>query len=120
MIRVTIKGIARRPLRVALSALAIVLGVGMVSGTYAFTDRIQHAIDTLFDGAYTGADAVITGRTVVESSQSTGPTVPAGVLRSVASRPEVAAAAGGIVDTARLVDRAGRPISTQDQAIGLS
>ena len=120
MIRVTLKGLAGRRLRAALTALAIVLGVAMVSGTLAFTDRIENAVDTLFTGAYSGADAVVSGKDVVESSTTGDAAVPAELLRSIAAVPEVDAVAGGIVDTARLLDRAGRPISTQDQALGLS
>ena len=120
MIRVALKGLGGRRLRAALTALAIVLGVAMVSGTYAFTDRIENAVDTLFTGAYTGADAVVSGKDVVESSTSGGATVSAELVHKVASLPEVDAASGGIVDTARLLDRSGKPISTQDQALGLS
>jgi putative ABC transport system permease protein len=120
MIRVALKGLGGRRLRAALTALAIVLGVAMVSGTYAFTDRIENAVDTLFTGAYTGADAVVSGKDVVESSTSGDATVPAELLHKVAALPEVDAVAGGIVDTARLLDRSGKPISTQDQALGLS
>src|SRR5215208_1318061 len=107
MIRVALKGLAGRRLRAALTALAIVLGVAMVSGTLAFTDRIENAVDTLFTGAYSGADAVISGKDVVESSTTGDATVPAELLRSMAAVPEVDAVAGGIVDTARLLDRAG-------------
>ena len=120
MIRVALKGLAGRKLRTALTALAIVLGVAMVSGTYALTDRMDRAVDALFTGAYTGADAVISGKTVVEASASGDATVPAALLNQVAALPEVEAASGGIVDTARLVDRSGKPISTRDSAIGLS
>src|SRR5215208_1062191 len=120
MIQVALKGLAGRRLRAALTALAIVLGVAMVSGTYAFTDRIENAVDTLFTGAYTGADAVVSGKDVVKSSSRGAATVPADLVQTVASLPEVAAASGGIVDTARLLDRSGKPISTQDQALGLS
>ena len=120
MIRVTLKGLAGRRLRAALTALAIVLGVAMVSGTFAFTDRIEKAVDTLFTGAYTGADAVVSGKDVVESSTGRDPTVSAEQHQDVAALPEVDAVSGGIVDTARLVDRAGKPISTQDSALGLS
>jgi putative ABC transport system permease protein len=120
MIQVALKGLVARRLRAALTALAIVLGVAMVSATYAFTDRIENAVDTLFTGAYTGADAVVSGKDVVESSTSGDAAVPAELLRKVAALPEVDAVSGGIVDTARLLDQSGEPISTQDQALGLS
>jgi putative ABC transport system permease protein len=120
MIRVALKGLAGRRLRTALTALAIVLGVAMVSGTYALTDRMDRAVDALFTGAYTGADAVISGKSVVETSASGDATVPAALLDRVTALPQVEAASGGIVDTARLVDRSGKPLSTRDSAIGVS
>ena len=120
MIRVALKGLASRKLRAGLTALAIVLGVAMVSGTYALTDRMDRAVDALFTGAYTGADAVVSGKAVVETSASGDATVPAALLDQVAARPEVEAASGGIVDRARLIDPSGKPISTRDSAVGLS
>ena len=41
MISVALKGLAKRKLRALLTALAIVLGVAMVSGTYVLTDTIK-------------------------------------------------------------------------------
>ena len=120
MIRVALKGLAGRRLRTALTALAIVLGVAMVSGTYVLTDRMDRAVDALFTGAYTGADAVISGKTVVETSANGDATVPAALLdrsrRCPRSRPPQAASS----TTARLVDRSGKPLSTRDAAIGVS
>jgi hypothetical protein len=66
MIRVALKGIAGRKLRAALTTLAIVLGVAMVSGTFVFTDTMEKAIDTLFTDAYTGSDAVVSAKDVVD------------------------------------------------------
>src|SRR5206468_5151826 len=43
MIAVALRGLAGRKLRAALTALAIVLGVAMVSGTYVFTDTTERA-----------------------------------------------------------------------------
>jgi len=60
--RVALRGLAGRKLRAALTTLAVVLGVAMVSGTYVFTDTIEKAIDTLLTEAYTGSDAVVSGR----------------------------------------------------------
>ena len=40
MLRVTIKGLLARKVRLLLSAIAVVLGVAMVSGTYVLTDTI--------------------------------------------------------------------------------
>ena len=45
MLRVTLKDLLGRKLRLALTSLAIVLGVGMVSGTYVLTDTINAGIE---------------------------------------------------------------------------
>ena len=120
MIAVALKGLMGRKLRAALTALAIVLGVAMVSGTYVFTDTTEKATDTLFTGAYTGSDAVISGKKVVDAPTSGGATVPAGLLTEVGALPGVAAVSGGVVDVARLIDHDGNPISLRDSAIGFS
>ena len=59
MIRVALRGLAARPLRTALTALAIVLGVAMVSGAFTLTDTMRGAADSLSDAAYDGTDAVV-------------------------------------------------------------
>ena len=41
-------GLLGRKLRAALTAIAIVLGVAMISGTYVLTDTIDQAFDTIF------------------------------------------------------------------------
>ena len=52
MTSVALKGLAGRKLRAFLTALAIVLGVAMVSGTYVLTDTIKSAFDQIFAGSY--------------------------------------------------------------------
>jgi putative ABC transport system permease protein len=120
MIRVALRGLAGRKLRAALTTLAVVLGVAMVSGTYVFTDTIEQAIDTLLTDAYTGSDAVVSGKDVVDDPDGGRPTVAAELVAEVGALPEVEAVSGGIVDTARLVDESGEPISTRDAAVGVS
>ena len=43
--RFAIKGLLSRKLRTALTAVAIVLGVAMISGTYVLTDSIDQAFE---------------------------------------------------------------------------
>ena len=58
MIRFAVRGLAGRKLRTALTAIAIVLGVAMVSGTFVLTDSIDKAFDAIFPSVYSGTDAV--------------------------------------------------------------
>jgi putative ABC transport system permease protein len=77
MTRVALKGLVGRKLRAALTAIAIVLGVAMVSGTYILTDTIKAAFSTVFTQAYRNADAVITGkRAIGNDNRNNGRSLP--------------------------------------------
>jgi putative ABC transport system permease protein len=52
VIGVALKGLAGRKLRAGLTAVAIVLGVAMSSGTYILTDTIKSAFGTVFTQVY--------------------------------------------------------------------
>jgi putative ABC transport system permease protein len=114
--RVALKGLLGRRTRAALTALAIVLGVAMVSGTYILTDTIKAAFSTVFTRAYRNADAVITGKSAVGTdSNNAGAalprTLPASLLKRIQALPQVALASGAIADTAGLVGHNGKVIS---------
>ena len=72
MIRVAFKGLAARRLRTALTALAIVLGVAMVSAAFTITDTMRGAADSLSSAAYDGTDAVVGARTAFRWTPATG------------------------------------------------
>jgi putative ABC transport system permease protein len=113
--RVALKGLAGRKLRAALTAIAIVLGVAMISGTYVLTDTIKSAFGTVFTQVYRNTDAIITAKSAVTSNnngQFQPPAFSESLLPKVRSLPGVAEAEGGISDQARLVGRDGKVIST--------
>jgi putative ABC transport system permease protein len=98
MRRVALKGLAFRKVRALLTALAVVLGVAMVSGTYVLTDSIQRAFDGIFTGSYEDTSAVISGKQVVEFSTSGKTTVPESLLPTVRGVEGVQQAEGAIFD----------------------
>jgi len=51
MLRVALKGLLGRKLRTSLTAIAIVLGVAMVSGTLSLTNAIDSAFKQIFSDA---------------------------------------------------------------------
>ena len=65
MVRVALKGLARRKLRAGLTAIAIVIGVAMISGTYILTDTIKSAFRTVFTEVYKRSDVVITRKSAI-------------------------------------------------------
>ncbi len=58
MWRVTLRGLLAHKVRYALTALAVLLGVAFMAGTFVFTDTIKHTFDGLFTDVYgnTAAD----------------------------------------------------------------
>ncbi len=62
MIGFAARALWARKLRTALTAIAIVLGVAMVSGTYVLTDSIDQAFDRIFTDSRKGSNAVVTGK----------------------------------------------------------
>ena len=94
MIAVALKGLAGRKIRALLTALAVVIGVSMVSGTFILTDTMQKSFNGLFTETSAKTDAVIRGKEIVKNSTSgSGITIPAATLDKVRALPEVEAAA---------------------------
>ncbi len=115
MLRVALKGLATRRLRASLTALAIVLGVALVAGTYVLTDSITGAFDSIFTSIYRGTDATVTGRSAIDSSAGAGITgaVPAfsqSVLTRVRGLPDVSEAVGDVSGSVQLIQH-GKAIS---------
>jgi putative ABC transport system permease protein len=115
VIGVALKGLLGRKLRAALTAVAVVLGVAMISGTYVLTDTIKAAFGTVFTEVYKNTDAVITGESAIGGNQNEGivpPSLPESLLAEVRALPGVAVAEGGISDEAKLVSDKGKVIGT--------
>ncbi len=126
MIRVALRGLLGRKLRATLTGVAIVLGVAMISGTFVLTDTINAGFDTIFQGSYKNADAVVSGQRAFsapdEASASETPSVPASVLTKIERLPDVSAAAGQVTDEAtHLIRKDGKVFPTHGApALGLS
>src|SRR5580704_11269844 len=58
---VTIKGLLAHKLRLALTALAIVLGVTFISGTFVLTDTLHNTFSVLFGNVYQKNDFQVRG-----------------------------------------------------------
>ena len=112
MTAVALRGLAGRKLRAILTALAIILGVAMISGTYVLTDTIDKAFSNIFTSVYEGTDAVITGKTAFGDEEDFvfPPPFPEGLLADVRELPDVGQAYGGISDSAQLTDKEGEVI----------
>ena len=66
MLRASFKSVWAHKLRLALTAVAIVLGVGLISGTFVYTDTIGKAFDDIFDDAFAGIDIVVSAESELQ------------------------------------------------------
>jgi putative ABC transport system permease protein len=119
MIAVALKGLAGRKVRAVLTALAIVIGISMVSGTYILTDTMQKSFDGLFSATYDKTDAVITTKEIVKGSTNASGTapIPAALLAKIQDLPQVDAAGGAVspdeANAADILGRDGKPVARE-------
>ena len=111
MLRATLKSLFARKVRLVLTALAIVLGVSFVAGTFVLTDTINAAFDQLFKQAGAGIDVVVRSQSAFEAQQQGGPSnqrepIPESVLPLVEGVQGVARASGAVTGTAQMIDPA--------------
>jgi putative ABC transport system permease protein len=113
MWRVTIKGLLAHKLRLALTALAIVLGVTFIAGTFVLTDTLHNTFDTLFGNIYQNIDFQVRGVAQFGSGgTATRNPVPESLLASVQRVPGVEAADGSVTGYAQYIGHDGKAIST--------
>jgi putative ABC transport system permease protein len=113
VIRVALRGLLGRKLRATLTAIAIVLGVAMVSGTYVLTDSIDRAFDNIFTDSRQGSNAVISGKSAFDLTEGSGATAPSfdeSLLAEVRSVPDVAEAEGSVDGEAQFIGDDGKAI----------
>ena len=114
MTRFALRGMLSRKLRTALTAIAIVLGVAMISGTYVLTDSIGKAFDNIFSDIRKGSAAVITGKSAFDlgaGNTSDVPTFSESLLPQVRALSGVSQAEGSVdSDATQLIGKDGKAI----------
>jgi len=95
MIGLALRGLATRKLRSSLTAIAVLLGVAMISGTYVLTDQIRSGFEDLQDSVYAGVDAEVKPKDVFGgSSFGAQHPIDARLIDRVRQVPGVAGVAG--------------------------
>jgi putative ABC transport system permease protein len=113
MLNATLKGLLAHKLRLAATALAIVLGVSFVAGTYVLTDTITATFDNLFKQVTEGVDVAVRSQETFggQMGQTRDP-VPAAVLDQVKAVDGVKAAEGNVTGFAQFIGKDGKPVTT--------
>jgi putative ABC transport system permease protein len=113
MWKVTIKGLLAHKLRLALTALAIVLGVTFIAGTFVLTDTLHNTFDTLFGNIYQNVDFQVRGVAQFGSGgTATRNPVPESLVDRIRAVPGVDAAEGSVEGYAQYIAPDGKAIST--------
>ena len=114
MRRVALKGLAWRKIRGVLTALAIVLGVAMVSGAFVLTDTMKKAADELESSSYAGIDGIVTGVASFrdDNSWQKTPSISQSLVAKVQRVPQVGTVVGSVLDQAKLVNAKGEVIGS--------
>jgi putative ABC transport system permease protein len=110
--RAALKSLLARKLRLLLTAVAIVLGVGFVAGTLVLTDTALSAFDELFGDIYAKTDVVVQARSAFTEVPAGGggggaqerDPIPEDVLADIEALPDVAAADGSVTGFAQVID----------------
>ncbi len=115
MLRISVRSIMSHKLRLALTAIAVVLGVAFASGMLMLTHALDRTFLDIFEGG--AQDVLVSPQSAVESSitSGTGAAAPLlmdeSVLERVGRMPGVASAAGNIsVNGAYLIDSQGEVV----------
>jgi putative ABC transport system permease protein len=111
VIAVVLKGMLGRKLRSALTAVAIVLGVSMISGTYVLMDTTMRAFDEVFETAFAKTDVSVSGKTPFGAMEDPPPPVSAALLGRIRRHEKVEQAEGFVEDTAQLRDAKGAALA---------
>jgi putative ABC transport system permease protein len=111
--RLALKSLWARKVRALTTALAVVIGVAFVAGTYILTDTTFAAFDEIFEDSLEGTSVVVNARDLVEQESGETPTIGASLLPKVRRVDGVRLAAGAIFTPGGFFDAEGDAIGNK-------
>ncbi|GAA2859634.1 ABC transporter permease [Streptosporangium fragile] len=106
MLRTTLAGLRAHRLRLALTSLAIALGVGFIAGTFVLTDTIEKGFTQTFSAAADKIDVAVLP--LPSGERGRVPTVPEATLEKIRAVDGVADAQGLVRGTSALIGKDGK------------
>lgn len=110
--------LARRSLRARLgrsifTGLAIMAGVAFVAGSFVLADSLKGTFDNLIDGLTGEIDLEVRSELTVDELDAVRDPLPASIVDDVAAVPGVEIAEPGFGRYAQMLDKDGKPVTTQ-------
>jgi len=116
MLRLSLRAIGEHKVRFALTAFAVVLGVGFVVAAFVVTDTVRTAVQGLYTDINSGVDVSVRARSNLASGTSIGQAdrdrIPDSLLGAVRGVDGVQAAEGNVTGYAQLLDKQGEAVTT--------
>jgi putative ABC transport system permease protein len=109
--KVAIRGLLARKVRAGLTAVAILLGVMMIAGTYVLTDTINSSFDKIFEQASKGIDVKVTPHETVDLQDAEPPPMSEELLTKVRAVEGVDDAAGGVFNNVAILGDDGKSVA---------
>src|SRR5215472_12604434 len=117
MFRAMFAGLRAHRVRLAMTALAVALGTGLMCGSFVFTASLTHSLDSLFAQSTAGTDVEVRHVSPAGAVQGAGSAaiqpVPASIVAAIRRLPGVSAADGTVSGRAVLLGRNGKPLPAQ-------
>src|SRR3954451_2346266 len=114
MLRVILSGLKAHRARLARTAIAVVMGVAFVAGTYVFTDTLQRMVDGIVDQSTQGVDVYVRSSADFVNLGMANDRQPVNetVVDRVRGVEGVATADGYVQGMASLLDKNGNVVQT--------
>ena len=123
MIGISLRSLLSHKLRLALTTIAVILGVSFVAGTFILTDTINATFTSIFATANAGVAVTVHGRPIAGDSGGIGGgqnhPIPTSLLATVRAVPGVNDAVGSLFREGATLDRARRQADRRQRASNL-
>src|SRR4051794_39325220 len=106
-----LRGLAARKVRALLTAVAVLLGVAMIAGSYVLTDTINKSFERIFEQGEKGTAVEVSPHETISQDQGPPP-FSEKLLAKVRAVEGVRTAVGGIFDPESILGKDGKPIQT--------
>lgn len=111
--KLTLRGLRSHPLRFALAAFAVLLGVSFVSGAFVLTDSLRKVFDGVFTEISKGVDVRVRSKLAFgDTFSATRDPVPASEIDALRAVDGVDRISGSLQRIAPLLDKKGKAIRT--------
>ena len=118
MLKVALRGVLARKFRLALTGMAVLLGVTFITTTYVLTDTLDASFRRVFSQSLADVDVVVRGEP--DDGDDDPRRIPDAILEQVRDTDGVASARGFVQGYAQFLDRDGDAVDKGGPSVGVT